>query len=161
MGKIFKGMPMKKVLAGLGIIVCLLSACGPTMTPQQQVFLKELANRLVTCKKGDDCKEKWGRAVQWVSKHSGTGIREVNDNLITTNMVSDGSRPPFKYPEFTVLRYAKGKYLTIDFDSYCDHGFACNPTALQLRADFVTFVMGPPGGVTEVRPGVFQKRIPQ
>ncbi len=127
----------------------LLAACAPAMTGEQQVFLRELADRPVTCSSAQDCDDKWNRAVQWVSEHSDKKIRTVSDTLIATNMVyAGGQRPVLQSPEFTVVKYAQGKHrYVMDFDSYCNHGFDCNPSGLTLKASFVTFVMGPPPGV--------------
>lgn len=144
------------------MIAFILVGCKASFSPAQIEFLHQLADRPVTCTAGADCKKKWNLAIEWVSKHSQKGIKTINDDLIVTNMVSDGGKPSLKYPEFSVVKYASDKNnYVLDFTTYCDQGFACNPTALQLRADFVAFIMGLPEGVVEVRPGVFQKKISQ
>jgi hypothetical protein len=119
------------------------------MTPQQDALLHELADRPVTCSAGDDCEEKWNRAIGWVSTHSHTGIKSIDDDLIATNTIDlRQTSPGLRYPEFTIVRHRVGRdRYEFDFTSFCDYGVPCDPSALKYRASFVTWVMGPTPGV--------------
>ncbi len=132
----------------ISAITLVLAACTPGMSQQQVAFLHELADRPVTCEAGGDCDDKWNRAIEWVNAHSETGIRTINPNLIQTYLIYTGDKTE-KYPEFSVVKYKKrDDVFTVTFTSYCDYGIPCNPSAIKRRADFVTFVLGPPAGVT-------------
>jgi hypothetical protein len=131
-----------------GIISCLslllLCACG-AQTSQRQALLEEAALRPIRCEAGADCESKWNRAREWVTRHSKTGVMIATDKLIEANMMSSGDTTPvLKYPEFSVIksRYENTIY-DIKFRSYCDEGFQCSPSGLELRASFAGFVMQP------------------
>jgi hypothetical protein len=134
-------------------LLFVVASCHTGPGPQQQKLLEVMAYREVTCEHGADCKRKWNRAIEWVNEHSETGIKAVSDNLIATNLESSGTRPPFKFPEFSVVRYMQDEDTdVIKFGSYCEHGFTCTPTALQLRAEFVNYIIGLPRGVKKTGP---------
>ena len=69
---------MIAVFMGNGLTGCV------TMTPEQQAQLQRDAAIQITCTKGDDCEEKWSRAVAWISQNSSYKIQTQTDSLIQT-----------------------------------------------------------------------------
>lgn len=138
-----------KTLALCGLIALLASCATHHMTQEQTDLLYELADRPITCKTEDDCEAKWNRAIAWVNDHSQTGIISISDKLIRTHVIYNTIfRARLRATEFTVIKYKQGDHYVMKFDCYCNHKMPCNPSGLQLQASFVTFVMGPPPGVT-------------
>jgi len=148
-----------------------LVACKSAITPEQHAVLVKEAAQPITCKAGKDCDQKWNRAIGWLSLHSHTKIKTLTDTNIVTNLVvasADNTQPVLKTPEFKVVKTLqkaprKGKaqdkkkmgskkkaggVYSIMMTSYCEKGFACDPSALELKASFSTFVMGPIPGVS-------------
>jgi len=151
-------MKQHATMAVVAVLALMQSACSPMkpmqtaadqyVWPPKETLLHEIADREIICMVGEDCDLKWGRATRWVDRHNTQGIRTLNDHLIQTHLVAsaDGA---IRVPEYTVIRYKKSKGIDIiSFRSYCERGFACEPSSLKRRADFVGTVMGPPAGVT-------------
>jgi len=133
------------VLACL-LLVGVVSSCSKqelTITPFEKAALEQQASRPVTCVAGDDCNEKWNRAIQWVNANSAQKIKTISDNIIQTHDVMP-LEERVSYPAFTIIKYADGKNrYVIEYSSACDEFIKCDtPSALELKASFVYFVMG-------------------
>lgn len=124
---------MIAVFMGNGLTGCV------TMTPEQQAQLQRDAAIQITCTKGDDCEEKWSRAVAWISQNSSYKIQTQTDSLIQT-FNPTGSSPS---SGFLVNKFALGKGIyQITMSSACNNAFGCIPDAQELRASFNRFVAG-------------------
>lgn len=121
------------VFLGSGLTGCV------TMTPEQQAQLQRDAAIQITCTKGDDCDEKWSRAVAWISQNSSYKIQTQTDSLIQTFTPTGGTTSN----GFLVNKVALGKgTYQITMSSACDNPFGCIPDAQTLRASFNPFVGG-------------------
>ncbi|MDE3059834.1 MAG: hypothetical protein KGJ06_02355 [Pseudomonadota bacterium] len=122
------------------IILVLLATAGCEMIvpPWKVASLEEKADQPVTCAAGADCDEKWGRARQWVRKHSRLQIEKQTDSLLQTakslNLSPDVA--------FVITKVPQGNdtYL-ITYQADCDDWMGCDPALLKLKASFVNFVM--------------------
>lgn len=131
---------MKTALITL-LIVCAGSLVGgcASMTPEQAAQLQREAMIQITCTKGDDCDEKWSRAIGWISQNSSYKIQTQNDYILQTFNSTDGSTSS----AFLVNKIAMGKgTYQITLSSGCDNAFGCIPDALALKASFNKFVAG-------------------
>jgi len=137
---LMNGAAMK--LGAVSVLVLLLAGCSRQMTPEQQAAqaaLIENANQPVTCRAGKDCDEKWSRAVQWVKVHSAYKFQTMSDNLIQTYGPFDSD----PRSAFSITKVAQGNDIyIIDFSANCDNWIGCIPPVINLKADFVNFVMG-------------------
>lgn len=124
---------MIAVFMGNGLTGCV------TMTPEQQAQLQRDAAVQITCTKGDDCDEKWSRAVAWVSQTSSYKIQMQTESLIQTFTATGGTPSS----GFLVNKVALGKgTYQISMSSACDNVFGCIPDAQTLRGSFNRFVGG-------------------
>ena len=159
---------MKRATMLLVLAAFSLAACAPQIPPDQQAFLHELADRPITCAPGADCAKKWARAIEWVKENPATfvflgeenfAITKLTKTTIQTNQARIVAERQQTYPGYRVTKYPRedGTY-GMDFHTVCEQ-IRCKPSALELKASFVTFVMGLPEGVTSPESGVFQKTI--
>lgn len=125
-------------LAGLALSLA-LTACT-TLSPEQQAALQQQALRQIICSKGNDCDEKWGRAVAWIARNSQWKIQMQNDYLIQTYTAVGGS--PASSFLVNKVPLGDGRF-HITMTSGCDNIFGCIPDAVTLRARFHEFVGGP------------------
>jgi hypothetical protein len=127
---------MKRVL-----FACLLGlgACS-SLTDNQEIGLAGQAGRPITCT-GSDCEVKWARALQWVHTNSAYPVQSQSDTLIQTETPSSVSQSS----GFTITKRPAGNNLyVIDFASGCGALASCEPSSLELKASFVTYVADNP-----------------
>jgi hypothetical protein len=124
----------------LGIAALALSACSWTgLGGDDDVALAKIANRPMSCKQGDDCSLKWGKALKWVREHTKYRFRQATEALIVT----ENPQPGDPMSAFEVMKTPNGDgTYAISFDSYCGDEFGCDPSTLQHKADFVQTIMG-------------------
>lgn len=137
---------MNRILAITGLAMCVVG-CAASLTPEQQVQqqaqLRTDAAKPILCVKGNDCDDKWGRALTWVSQTSAYKIHTLTDNLIQTYTPTGGSASS----GFRVNKIPLGKgRFQITMASECDNFIGCIPGAMRLKADFTRYVIGSPGG---------------
>ncbi len=127
------------------VSVIALGACGQrvSLSPQRKAALESVANARLTCMEGSDCKQKWGRAIEWVRRTSPYDIAFLNSHMIKTRGRSYYAQG-MSHPAFMIMKYASGggRY-AIDYYSFCDAVFDdCLPSGLEIRANFKEFVSG-------------------
>jgi hypothetical protein len=126
---------MKKCILLLSLLA--IPACV-AMTPEEQAALEHDASRPILCRAGNDCAEKWSRAVQWVTQNSDYKLQTASEFEIQTM----GPLPNSPSPAYTVTKTAigNGRY-EINFSGGCDNIFACIPSVLQSKARFTNYVL--------------------
>jgi S1-C subfamily serine protease len=111
------------------------------------------ADRAITCHAGEDCNEKWQRAQQWVSTNTTSEVTAQTDTLIETAGPSGlfDDRLGFTVTQKLLKKNAEQQTAGAMPDTYeitlfthCNNWFGCTPSSLDARADFATFVIGPP-----------------
>ncbi|TAN71595.1 MAG: hypothetical protein EPN17_00895 [Methylobacter sp.] len=123
---------MKKLILILGLLV--LASC---VNPEKQALLSKVANQSIICGTIDDCEVKWGRSILWITQNSHWKIRQQTEQLITTEGPLDSTEAAFVVNKIPL---GGGKY-QIDIQAACGNPFGCVPETLDLRADFVQFVL--------------------
>lgn len=128
------------------LVLLPLTGCGrrDTLPPAQAAYLKKEAALPVTCVEGKDCKEKWNRALVWVTAHTETRLKTVTPDLIQTHdVVYAEIKPSYKVPEFTVVRYEiGGGVYRFEFSTACDDEYGCGTPGYVFHAEFHDYVMG-------------------
>lgn len=127
---------MRKNLIPVMIMAVGLSAC---VTTEQQTAWQQQGARPMTCREGQDCAIKWGKALRWVQANSAYKLRMVNDSIIATM----GPLPYSPQPamEITKTPIGNGIY-QIQFAAGCDNFIECLPNPYALKADLVQVIMG-------------------
>jgi len=125
-----------------GITALGLAACSSEMSAEQRAILEHSISRPITCKAGNDCKEKWDRTAQWLIDNSTQKIAIRSNSMIQTEPVYV-EKYQTSYSAFTLTKRAAGKgNYVIEYSSVCDKQVQCKPSGLALKANFVRFVMG-------------------
>lgn len=116
-----------------------LSGCA-TQSPAQKAQAEADAALLVTCQKGDDCEEKWGRAIAWIAQNSHWKIQMQNENIIQTyNGIGASTDPGYLVNKVPL----GGNRYQITIAGGCANLFGCVPDFTVLKANFNRFVQGP------------------
>ncbi len=144
-------MPSAKRLACAAVL--LLTACTPPtqypigkngdQVPQppvqraRQAYLQQTAGNPVICTMGEDCNNKWQKALTWVRAHAQYSIRTNSDTEITTY----GPIEPTTDAGFTITRTQNdATSMAIHFTATCGKN-ACVPPALELESEFKNYLL--------------------
>jgi len=120
------------------LLLLFVSACDMIVPPWQLYALYRTARRPVVCAAGEDCKDKWARATEWVKTNAKYPIVMYTDRLIkTADSVSASPDAAFTIS----LVPAEGNIYTVHFDADCSDIFGCSPPLLKLKADFIHYVL--------------------
>lgn len=117
--------------------------CSDEAFAQQQVKAEEIekkASTPIVCSAGADCELRWSRVTLWLLDHSEWKLRNVTDNLITT----EGPLDTMMKPSFQVTKMPSGdgKTYRIAMRAACGAG-DCENLIRKLRANFYDFITAP------------------
>lgn len=101
--------------------------------------LSASASREIRCEAGSDCEMKWSRVTQWLLANSDWKLRNVTDNLITTEGPLDTPKPAY---EVLKIPSGDGKTYLIMMKAGCGEGYNCETRILELQTSFGAFVRG-------------------
>jgi hypothetical protein len=103
-------------------------------TRRQNQVKEEVLRTPIVCEKGDDCEQKWGAALLWVTQNSHWKIRNQSDSLISTEGPFDTSNAAF-----TIVKtpLGHGRYQIV-MDAGCGSSLfvGCDPKVSDLKAAF-------------------------
>lgn len=127
---------MRAMLLSLAALVC-LTGCDMMIAPWKISAVRREGKQPVTCMAGQDCKDKWERAAEWVKNTSKYPITIQTDMLIQTADSASASPDP----AFIITKVpAEGNRYTIQFAANCSDIFGCVPPLLKLKAEFVSYM---------------------
>ncbi len=112
----------------LMLTLCVLALAGCATTPADP-------DRVITCRAGSDCDEKWSRAMQWLQQNSSAKVT-ATDTQLTAEESVEAAKPAF---EVTKATEDEGKTFRITMRAWCAAG-NCDDLATRLRRSFNDYV---------------------